>query len=402
MSDPRDIVTDVGLIAAEGTHNAGLPPKGLKRVPAGVDGLNTEHLIINMGPQHPSTHGVLRLIIEVDGEEIITAESSLGYLHRGIEKLAESRRFEQLGTLMDRGDYVSGMMGEQAAALAVEKLMEIEIPAKAAYIRTMVAEMTRIASHLIWYGTFGLDNGAMGQFLYAMRDRENLIDILEAISGSRMMFNYIRPGGVVADLPAGIESKIVAFTDTFEKYLGEHHDLLGGNEIFQARVKNTGVITREVALAFGLTGANLRATGLAYDIRRERPYDAYPELDFQIPIGQTGDAWDRYMVRMEEMRQSNRMIRQCIEGMPEGDHTAKVPKMLRPPAGEVYVAVESSRGETGVHLVSDGTPSAYRFHYRAPSLFAVQALEEILPGHLIADAVMMIGSLDIMLGEADR
>ncbi|PKQ30150.1 MAG: NADH-quinone oxidoreductase subunit NuoD [Actinobacteria bacterium HGW-Actinobacteria-10] len=379
-----------------------MPLVGLKRAPSGVDGLNTEHLIINMGPQHPSTHGVLRLMIEVDGEEIKTAECSLGYLHRGIEKLAESRRYEQLGTLMDRGDYVSGMMGEQGAALATERLMGIEIPTKAAYIRTMVAELNRIASHLVWYGTFGLDIGAMGQFLYAMRDRENIIDILEAISGSRMMFNYIRPGGVVADLPTGIESKILAFTDTFEKYLDEHHGLLGGNEIFQARVKNTGVISRETALAFGLTGANLRATGLAYDIRRERPYDAYPELDFQIPIGNTGDAWDRYMVRMEEMRQANRMIRQCIEGMPEGDHTAKVPKMLRPPAGEVYVAVESARGETGVHLVSDGGTSPYRYHYRAPSFFAVQVLEEILPGHLIADAVMMIGSLDIMLGEADR
>ncbi|MRR12204.1 NADH-quinone oxidoreductase subunit D [bacterium] len=355
-----------------------------------------------MGPQHPSTHGVLRLIIEVDGEEIVAAESSVGYLHRGIEKLAESRRYDQLGTLMDRGDYVSGIHGETAAALAVERLMDVEVPDKARYIRTMVGELTRLASHLVWYGTFGLDTGAMGQFLYAMRDRENILDILEAITGQRMTFNYVRPGGVVTDLPAGVDAKIRAFCDTFEDYLAEHHALLGGNEIFQARVKDTGVIDRDLALSFGLTGANLRASGLGFDIRRERPYDAYPDLAFEIPVGNTGDAWDRYMVRMEEMRQSSRIVRQCIDGMPEGEHTAKVPKVLRPPVGEVYACVESSRGETGVHLVSDGSTAPFRYHYRGPSLFAVQVLEEILPGHLLADAVMMIGSLDIMLGEVDR
>lgn len=402
MNDAFAAAATVGSLVAEGAHDPGEAPAGLRRVPSGVDGLTTEHLIINMGPQHPSTHGVLRMIVEVDGEEVIAAESSIGYLHRGIEKLAESRRFDQLGTLMDRGDYVSGMMGEQAAALAVEKAMGIEVPAKARWIRSMVAELTRLASHLIWYGTFGLDTGAMGQFLYAMRDRENILDILEAISGARMMFNYVRPGGVVADLPAGIDKKILAFCDAFDGYLQEHHDLLGGNEIFQHRVKGAGVIGRDLALAFGLTGANLRATGVAFDVRRDRPYDAYDELEFDVPIGTRGDAWDRYMVRMEEMRQANRMVRQAILGMPEGEFTAKVPKVLRPPAGEVYASVESSRGETAVHLVTDGGTSPARFHYRGPSLYAVQVLEELLPGHLIADVVMMIGSLDIMLGEVDR
>lgn len=402
MSDPRDIVTEVGLLAAEGTHTAGEPPAGIRRVPGGVDGLTTEHLIINMGPQHPSTHGVLRLIVEVDGEEIVAAETSLGYLHRGIEKLAESRKYHQLGTLMDRGDYVSGMMGEQAAALATERLLEVEVPRKAQWIRSLAAELTRVASHLVWYGTFGLDVGGMGQFLYALRDRENLLDILEAISGQRMMFNYIRPGGVVADLPVGIDAKIREFSAGFDRYLEEHHALVGGNEIFQHRVKGVGIITPEVAFAFGLTGANLRATGVPFDVRRDRPYDAYPELDFDVPIGETGDAWDRYMVRMEEMRQANRMIKQLVEGMPEGDYTAKVPKVLRPAEGEVYASVESARGETGVHLVSNGTTEPYRFHYRGPSLYSCQVLEEILPGHLLADAVMMIGSLDIMLGEVDR
>jgi len=401
VTDPRDLVTDVGLLA-EGAHDPGSPPAGIRRAPTGVDGLTTEHLVINMGPQHPSTHGVLRLIVEVDGEEIVAAETSLGYLHRGIEKLAETRRYNQLGTLMDRGDYVSGMHGEQAAALAVERLLEVEVPPKARWTRSLVAELTRIASHLIWYGTFGLDTGAMGQFLYAMRDRESILDILEAISGARMMFNYIRPGGVVADLPAGIDGRIRRFCNGFDAYLDEHHALLGGNEIFQARVQGVGEIDADTALAFGLTGANLRASGFGWDVRRERPYDAYPQLDFDVPVGTTGDAWDRYMVRMEEMRQANRMVRQCVDGMPEGDFTAKVPKVIRPPEGEVYASVESSRGETGVHVVSDGSDTPYRYHYRAPSLFACQVLEEILPGHLIADAVMLIGSLDIMLGETDR
>ncbi|MCL4554027.1 MAG: NADH-quinone oxidoreductase subunit D [Actinobacteria bacterium] len=402
MTEPHFTVTESGLMTPEGMYIPGEPPKGIRRIPKGVDRLGTEHLIVNMGPQHPSTHGVLHLIVELDGEEVVTVEVSIGFLHRGIEKLAESRRFDHLGTLMDRGDYVSVIHGEQAVALAVEKLMEIEVPAKAAWIRTLTAELTRLASHLVWFGTFGLDTGAMGQFLYAMRDREVLLDILEEISGQRMMFNYVRPGGVVADLPTGIESRILSFCDTFEVYLEEHDALLGGNEIFQARVKGIGVVSKETALAFGLTGANLRASGLGFDVRRDRPYDAYPELEFDIPIGTIGDSWDRYTVRMEEMRQSLRMIRQLVGGMPGGPFTAKVPKVLRPPAGEVYASVESSRGETGIHLFTDGGTTPYRMHYRAASLFTCQLFEEILPGHLFADACMLLGSFDIMLGEVDR
>lgn len=402
MSDVRSDVTGVGLLG-EGLLVPCHPPKGLRRAPEGVDGLTTEHLIINMGPQHPSTHGVLRMIIEVDGEEVVAAEASVGYLHRGIEKLAEHRRYNAIGTLMDRGDYVSGIMGETAIALAVEQLMDIEVPRKADWIRSLTAELNRIASHLVWYGTFGLDVGGMGQFLYAMRDREAILDILEAISGQRMMFNYVRPGGVVADLPAGIDAKIRAFLDGFEKtYLPEHEALLGGNEIFQSRVKGIGTITAEQALAFGLTGANLRASGVNYDVRKNRPYAAYPELDFEVPLGTVGDAWDRYEVRMGEMRQASRMCRQLIDGMPEGAFTAAVPKTLKPPAGEVYAAVESARGETGIHLVSDGSDRPYRMHYRAPSIFALQSMEEIVPGHLLADVVMIIGSTDVMMGEIDR
>ena len=401
MTDPRTDVMHVGLLC-EGEHDPGTPPAGIRRAPTGIDGLTTEHLIINMGPQHPSTHGVLRILIEVDGEEIKTAEISIGYLHRGIEKLAEHRRFNALGTLVDRGDYVSGIHAEIAVALAVERLMEFEVPRRAQWIRTMTAELNRIASHLLWYGTQGLDAGAMGQFLYCMRDREAILDILEAVTGQRMMFNYVRPGGVVADLPAGIERKIDEFLDAFAVFHEEQDGLLGGNEIFQSRVKGVGVIDAEKALAFGLSGANLRAAGIDFDLRKKRPYDAYAEMDFDVPLGVNGDAWDRYVVRMEEMRQSARIIRQCLDGMPEGDHTAKVPKVLRPPAGEVYVAVESARGETGIHLVTDGSDSPYRMHYRGPSLFALQVIEDVIPGHLLADAVVTVGSTDIMLGESDR
>lgn len=401
MSDPRNAIAGVELLG-EGLHEPGEPPAGIRRAPEGVDGLTTEHLIINMGPQHPSTHGVLRMLVEVDGEEVVAAEVSVGYLHRGIEKLAEHRRYDAVGTLMDRGDYVSGIHGELAFALAAEKLMEVEVPRKAHWLRSLLSEINRIASHLIWYGTFGLDTGAMGQFLYAMRERETLVDILEAVTGQRMMFNYVRPGGVLADLPVGVDAKIRAFLDTFDMYLDEYDQLLGGNEIFQKRVQGIGVIGKETALAFGLTGANLRASGVDFDVRKVMPYAAYPELDFEVPLGTTGDAWDRYKVRMGEMRQAARMMRQLIDGMPEGPHIAKVPKVIRPAEGEVYASVESSRGETGIHLVSDGSDKPYRMHYRGPSLYALQALEDVLPGHLLADVVMIIGSTDVMLGETDR
>jgi len=401
VSEPIVCVARDGLVA-EGTHDPGKPPVGMRRAPVSIDGLDTEHLVVNMGPVHPSTHGVLHMLIEIDGEEIVTAEASIGYLHRGIEKLAESRRYNAVGTLLDRGDYVSGIHAELAFALATEQLLEIEVPRKASWIRALTGEINRIASHMVWYGTFGLDTGAMGQFLYAMREREACLDILEAISGQRMMFNYVRPGGVVADLPVGIEEQIRTFLSTFDMYMDEHEQLLGGNEIFQGRVKGVGIVDREKALAFGLTGSNLRAAGVDFDIRKARPYAAYPELDFEVPLGTTGDAWDRYLVRMGEMRQSGRMIAQLIDGMPEGDHTAKIPKILRPAAGEVYASVESARGEVGMHLISDGSEHPYRLHYHGPSLYTLPVVEDIIPGTLIADAAMLIGSTDLMLGEIDR
>jgi NADH-quinone oxidoreductase subunit D len=401
VTDPRDTVLTHAL-QAEGTFDPGKAPAGIKRIPKGVDGLATEHLVVNIGPQHPSTHGVLRLVAELDGEEVINVEVAVGYLHRGIEKLGEHRRYHQLGTLMDRGDYVSGIHGELAAALATEQLLDVEVPPKAQWLRSLMGEINRIASHMVWFGTLGLDTGAMGQFLYAMREREALLDVLESVSGQRMMFNYVRPGGVLDDFTPDAEQKLRTFLRTIDAYIDEHHALLGGNEIFQKRVRGVGIIDRETALSFALTGANLRASGIPYDVRRDKPYSAYGELDFDVPLGATGDAWDRYLVRVEEMRQAARMIGQCIDGLPAGDVMAKVPKVLRPPAGEVYACVESPRGEVGVHLVSDGSDTPYRFHYRAPSLFAMQVLEEIIPGNLLADAIMLVGSVDVVLGEIDR
>lgn len=408
MTDPRELVRPVGSLAAPdamlsaGTYEPTILPAGLTRAPAGVNALATEHLIVNMGPQHPSTHGVLRVLIELDGEEVLAGEASIGYLHRGIEKLAESRRYSAMGTLMDRGDYISGINNELAFALATEKLMDVEIPRRASWLRTLMAEINRIASHLIWYGPMGLDTGAMGPFLYAMRDRENLLDILEDVTGQRMMFNYVRPGGVLADITPTAEKKIRTFLETFDRNLDEHIEILAGNEIFQARMRGVGIIDRERAIGFGLTGANLRASGVGFDVRRDRPYAAYPELEFDIPVAEAGDCYSRFMVRMEEIRQSVRIVRQCIDGLPEGEFTAKVPKVLRPPAGEAYSAVESPRGELGVHLISDGTDTPYRMRYRPPALYALQVGESLLPGNLLADAIVILGSTDIVLGEIDR
>jgi NADH-quinone oxidoreductase subunit D len=386
----------------EGSQSVAVLPKGLRRIPRGVDELATEHLIVNMGPQHPSTHGVLHILLELDGEEIVAAEASLGYLHRGIEKLAESRRYHQMATLLDRADYLAGLHTETAFAMAVEKLAGIEVPAKALWIRSLVMEVNRIASHMLWLGTFGLDVGAMAPFLYTMREREALIDVLEAVTGSRMMFNYIRPGGVVRDLPVGVDEKLRAFLSTFTGYMDEYDEILTGNEVFVQRVRGVGVIDRVSAVAFGMTGACLRASGVDFDVRRDVPYAAYPHLAFDVPLGTVGDCWDRHVVRMEELRWAGRLIQQILDGMPEGAHTSKVGKVLRPPAGESYAAVESPRGELGIHLVSDGTDTPYRMRLRSPAYYNLSVIDEALAGGLVADAVATIGSLDIVLGEIDR
>jgi NADH-quinone oxidoreductase subunit D len=393
--------TEEGM-TAPGVFQPVTRPAGLTRAPAGVDHISTEHLVLSMGSQHPSTHGVLRISLELDGEEVVTGETIIGHLHRGIEKLAESRRYGAVGTLMDRGDYVSGIHGELAFALATERLLEVEVPARAHWLRSLLGEMNRIASHMTWYGPSGLDAGMMGLFLYVFRDRETLLDIIEEITGQRMMFNYVRPGGVLRDITPTADARIRSFLDQFDTHMDENEQLLMDNEIYQARARGIGVLDRDKALAFGLTGGNLRASGFDFDLRRDHPYAAYPELEFDVPTAQEGDVYARVHVRVQEMRQSARMIRQCIDGLPEGDFTAKVPKALRTPAGESYAAVESPRGELGVHLVSDGSTSPYRMRYRPPAMYALQAGETLLPGSLIADVVLVMGSMDIVLGEIDR
>ncbi len=397
-----DLQPPIPAITSEGSQPNAVLPRGLKRVPRGVDELATEHLVLNMGPQHPSTHGVLHVLVELDGEEVIAAEASLGYLHRGIEKLAESRRYHQVGTLLDRADYVSGLHTETAFALAVESLAGIEVPRRASWLRTLAMELNRYASHLVWLGTFGMDSGAMAPFLYIMRDREMILDVLEAWCGSRMMFNYVRPGGVFADIPAGLDAKIRDWLAVADGYLDDNDALLGGNEIFQARMKGTGVIDAATALAFGMTGGCLRASGVDYDLRRDVPYCAYPELTFEVPLGTTGDNMDRYRVRIGEMRECLRLIRQLVDGMPEGEFTAPMPKAFRPPAGESYAAVESPRGELGIHVMSDGGPTPYRMRLRSPAYYNLAIVDEALAGGLVADAIVTLGSLDIVLGEIDR
>lgn len=402
MSDPRLMVDHAGWLTAGEPDLSSERPCSVFGCVSGIDSLATDRLVLNMGPQHPSTHGVLRVLVELDGELVTAGEAIIGYLHRGIEKLAEHRRYSAVGTLMDRGDYVSGIHNELAFALAAEKVAGIEVPRRASWLRVLMGEVNRIASHLVWYGTMGLDSGAMGQFLYALRDRENLLDILEDVTGQRMMFNYVRPGGVVRDITTTAEKKLRDFLSTIDRYIEEHDALLGGNEIFQARMRGVGVIEKHQAVAFGLSGANLRASGVSFDVRRDIPYAAYDEMEFSVPMAEDGDCYSRYLVRMEEMRQAVRIVRQCLDGMPEGEFTAKVPKVLRPAAGEAYASVESPRGELGVHLVSDGTEHPYRMRYNPPALYALQVGEALLSGNLIADAVVYLGSLDVVLGEIDR
>ena len=390
------------VIHAEGASPLLAMPRGLRRVPEGLDEFTTEHLILNMGPQHPSTHGVLHVLLELDGEEVIAAEANIGYLHRGIEKLSESRKYHQVGTLLDRSDYLSGIHTETAFALAAEKLGEIEVPEKATWLRTLMMELIRITSHVVWLGTFGMDAGAMAPFLYIMRDREMLLDVIEAVTGSRMMFNWVRPGGVHGDLTPGADDAIRKWLSTFDTYLGEWDSLLGGNEIFQMRLKGIGTLTQESALAFGLTGASLRGSGVDFDVRKAAPYCSYDQLDFDVPLGTTGDCWDRYTVRVEEMRQAARLIRQLVDGIPEGETMAKMPRVYKPAAGEAYASVESPRGELGVHVISDGGTTPYRVRLRPPSLYNLSIIDEALAGGLIADAVVIMASLDIVLGEIDR
>jgi NADH-quinone oxidoreductase subunit D len=364
---------------------------------------DTTELVLNMGPQHPSTHGVLRIVLRLDGERVVGSDIVIGYLHRGIEKLCEQRDWAQIILLTDRMDYVAAASNNLGYCETVEKLMSLEVPRRARYIRTILAELQRIASHCLWLGTHAMDLGAMTVFLYAFRERELVLDLFEEYCGARLTYNAMRIGGLPLDIPAGWDRKVREFCTLFEQRVAEYEELLTQNRIWLDRTRNIGVIGAEEAIAKGLTGPALRGSAVARDLRKAEPYAAYDEFEFDVPVGATGDTYDRYLVRIEEFLQSVRIIRQALDGLPEGPILGRVPRLIKPPAGETYHAIESPRGELGFFIVSDGKSNApYRFRVRPPSFCNLQALPRLIQGHLVSDVVALIGSLDIVVGEVDR
>ncbi len=420
----------------------------------GIEMADIKNYTLNFGPQHPAAHGVLRLVLELDGEVVQRADPHIGLLHRATEKLAEHKTYIQALPYMDRLDYVSMMCNEHAYCLAIEKLLGVDVPVRAQYIRVMFAEITRLLNHLMWLGAHGLDCGAMTIFLYAFREREDLFDMYEAVSGARMHAAYFRPGGVYRDLPesmaqygeskirnaravearnAGRQGSLLDFIDDFTKrfpaYVDEYETLLTDNRIWKQRTVGIGVVTPERALNLGMTGPMLRGSGVVWDLRKTQPYDVYDRLDFDIPVGKNGDCYDRYLVRMEEMRQSNRIIKQCVDWLRSNpgpvitdNHKVAAPgreemktsmealihhfklfsEGMRVPEGQAYAAVEHPKGEFGIYLVSDGANKPYRLKIRAPGFAHLAALDEMSRGHMIADVVAIIGTLDIVFGEIDR
>ena len=362
----------------------------------------TIDLMVNMGPQHPSTHGVFRLVIWVDGERIVRSVPHIGYLHRGSEKLCEGEQYSQIITLFDRLDYVANLNCELAVCMAAEKLMGVQPPERAEYIRVILCELNRVASHMLFYGVYGLDAGAMTPVLYGFRERERVQALFEAVTGARMMHNYIRIGGVNEDLPDDFAARVNVLLDRLERGVEECDGLLSQNEMFLARTKGVGAISADEAIDLGVTGPALRACGVAEDVRVSEPYSIYDRFDFGVPVGTHGDCWDRYYVRVEEMRQSLSIVRQAMRDLPGGDISANVRRIARPPKGEVYLRTESPRGDFGVFLVSDGGDKPYRVKVRAPSFCNLQALQAMLRGAYVADAVIILGSIDIILGEVDR
>jgi NADH-quinone oxidoreductase subunit D len=372
-------------------------------------GLRTEEMELNMGPQHPSTHGILRVVLKVDGEIVVEAIPHIGYLHRDFEKHSESVLYIGVVPYTDRMDYVGAMNNNFGYCLTVEKLMELEVPERAEYIRVLAAELNRIASHLLAFGTYGLDIGAFTPFLYAFREREEILNLFEALCGARLTYNFIRIGGVSRDLPRGFDKKVKKFLDYFEPNIDEYNELLSFNHIFVKRTAHVGIMSKEVAIKYAITGPNLRGSGIKWDLRKNEPYSIYPKLDFDIPIGTgengttVGDCWSRYIVRIKEMRESVKLCRQVIDGMPKGDFVSKrVKGLIRPPKGEVYMRTETPRGELGFYLVSDGSQKPYRLKARSPCFVALSVLNEISRGCMIADLVAIIGSLDVVMGEVDR
>ena len=359
-------------------------------------------LMLNMGPQHPSTHGVFRMLLRLDGEVVLDAEPHIGYLHRGSEKLSEGEQYAQVITLFDRLDYISNFNNEWVYCRAVERLMGLEIPERAEYIRVILGELNRIASHLLFLGTFGLDAGAMTPVMFSFRGRERIQALFEAVSGARMMHNYFHIGGLKEDVPDNFPQLMTKLLSDIWADVEECDKLLSFNEVFVARTKGVGAIDLETAIDYGWTGPCLRACGLEYDVRRAEPYSIYDRFDFDVPVGKDGDCWDRYFVRVLEMYQSLVIVEQALKDMPPGPVMVLGRRLIRPPKGDVYVRAENPRGEIGVYLVSDGTDKPYRVKVRPPSFCSLSALRHLVKGAYIADAVVILGSLDIVLGEVDR
>lgn len=364
--------------------------------------IRTEEMLLNVGPQHPSTHGVFRLVVKIDGEIIKEAIPVVGYLHRGTEKLAEDLQYTQIIPYTDRMDYLSAMTNNYVLCHAVETMMGLEIPDRAEYLRVIVMELGRISSHMLWYATFLLDLGAMSPFLYAFRDREYILNLLNEISGARLTFNYMRVGGVKWDAPPGWIEKVRDLLPHLREEIKGYHDLVTGNEIFLNRVKDVGTYTKEDAIEYSLSGANIRSTGIKWDLRKDEPYSVYDRFDFEVPTREEGDCLARYFCRMEEMEQSIRIIEQAIEQFPsEGSIMAKVPKIIKPPAGETFVRIESPRGEIGCYIASQGKKEPYRLKFRRPSFYNLQILPKLLVGQSMANLIAILGGIDIVLGEVD-
>ncbi len=365
--------------------------------------LRTEELMLNMGPQHPSTHGVLRLVVTLDGENIRDVRPDIGYLHSSVEKMMEHRTYVQNVALTDRGmDYLAALNNEAAYCLAVEQLAQVDVPARGRYIRVILQELNRLASHLVWLGTWGLDLGATTLFLWCFRERERILDLFEQVTGGRLHHVYFRIGGVVTDLPPAWAEACGAFLEYFVPHVDEYHALMSQNPIFEARSRGVGVVSRRDAIAMGASGPVARASGVAYDVRKAVPYEVYDRLDFDVPVRTEGDCYARYVVRMEEMRQSIRIIRQALRELPDGEFRTRVPTTMKPPRGEVYVRTESPRGTLGMYVVSDGGESPYRVKIRAPSFSNLYALTEMMRGWKIADVIAILGSTDIVLSDVDR
>ena len=392
-----------------------------------AEGSRDQHMVLNMGPQHPSTHGVLRLVLEIDGEIVVRLYPEIGYLHTGIEKTCESKFYQQVVPLTDRVDYLGPLANNLCYCLAVEKLLGLEIPERAVWIRVLLTELTRINSHLIWLGTHAMDIGALTVFLYTFREREDILRIFEAVSGQRMMTSYFRIGGLAMEPPLDLFDRIQRFIKTLPEKIDEYSNLLTGNPIFRNRLMGVGILTPEDAVALAVTGPTLRASGVDFDLRRDMPYSSYEKFQFRVPVSNRCDCWGRYEVRLEEMRESIKIIQQALDGMPGGPVKADAPKIILPdrekmktqmealihhfkivtegfnvPAGEVFQTIESGHGTMGYYVVSDGTAKPYRVHMRYPGFASLQALETMCQGRMLADVVAVIGSIDIVLGEIDR